>query len=351
MNYTIWNENIITNFEKQNVNNIDTVDLLTLLWNYRIKNKNITDKVHKIVHELLKRQMRHSLWGGWGELLIIINSIYNKDAFEYIYVVKEVKKSLENVIKENDFHTYDFVNGYVGNLHALLVTHNLSDNDTKIINNNLIIPFYKIIRNRNIYDFGFAHGLAGVLGVLKEYYIVNNNRKINDLITQIKQYIYSKCCFSFDRLMFCNTKEKDKSILNSSVNFSWCYGNVVLSNLIDDTNLDRLLRDKKNLIQREFVIWSKNKKIITCHGIMGPFLFFTFKKDNKDLINLIRNIGIKKIMHFVDYFPLENVISDEDIHPYSEFDGTTSTIMFLYAIYNQDISIVEEYANLFGLGI
>lgn len=350
MNYLTLCNDLISNFEKQKLANTSTLDLLTLLWNYKIQNNQTSDTEFEIVNELLGRELRSSLWGGWGELLIIIDSMYKKEEWEYKFVVKKVKKSLRHTVNFKDFHTYDFVNGYVGNLHSLLATKNLSINDAEIITENFVLPLYCMMKKINIFDFGFAHGLSGVIYVLKEYYSINNSDIVEQTINLIKKYIYSMCDYSFCHLMLCNTKEANKMLLNQNINFSWCYGNLMLGSLIDNKQLTRMLINHKGRIKKDLLIWSENRKIITCHGLMGPFLFWKFKIIDNDYIDFIKSIGLKKIGCFFEQFPQKNVISDNELNPYSEFDGTTSTIMFLYALSEENQCVVKEYAKLFGLG-
>lgn len=351
MNYLVWCNDLISNFENQGLVNMSNFDLLTLLWNYKIQNAQVCNKEDEVVNELLERKMRNSLWGGWGELLIVINSLYNKEERKYKLVVKKVKRSLNYPINIGDFHTYDFVNGYVGNLHSLLVTQNVSVSDMRRITVNLIFPLYHLMINRvSMYDWGFAHGLCGVLYVLKEYYEVSKSNIVKQTIDLIEKYIYSICDHSFRRLILCDTKGLDKSVLKKNINFSWCYGNLMLGSLIDSKCLNHLLTNCTEIIKKEFTIWSKDRKTITCHGLMGPLLFFKFRFLNNNYVDLIENIGLEKIKYFFEQFPKQNIVSDNNLNPYSEFDGTTSTIMFLCSLSKKKQNVIREYAKLFGLG-
>ena len=142
----------------------------------------------------------------------------------------------------------------------------------------------------------------------------------------------------------------DKNVLNKNINFSWCYGNLMLVNLIDSKQLNHMLINCTGTIKKKFFIWSKDRKVITCHGLMGPLLFFKFRILDNNYVDFIENIGLEKIKYFLKHFPQKNVISDNDLNPYSEFDGTTSTIMFLCSLSKKKQYVIREYSKLFGLG-
>lgn len=181
----------------------------------------------------------------------------------------------------------------------------------------------------NYVDLGKAHGLAGILYILKlcknRGY---NNKGINKAISRLENFYYDNKNKSNPTLW--NRVYPSKSYLE--INNSWCYGNLgIITSLYNKGNCEDL-----NIAKNICMTRISNNDIISyffCHGISGE-IFMINQFDNRfsenELIknfydNLIIKISNLDFQNVPEEFALDNI--------FSILDGFLSIIVIYLILY------------------
>lgn len=304
--------------------------------------------------------LNDSFWygkAGIGYALSIIDKIY------YQKKIEEYKESVElylNVISESTdifrlgYRTYDLFSGMCGCCLFLLevdskkniyvekclnnLIYNINVSDSKLNRFKIKKEFTKnIFINAVCYDdyvdLGKAHGLAGILYILKlcknRGY---NNRGINDAILKLENFYHSNKNKSNQTLW--NRIYPSKNYLE--INNSWCYGNLgIITSLYNKKNCKD--KDKDIDIAKDICMTKiLNGGIINyffCHGISGEIFMINQFENNfsKDEIiknfynNLIRKISNLDFENAPEEFAYDNI--------FSILDGFLSIIVVYLILY------------------
>lgn len=273
------------------------------------------------IEECLKRSEYNnlSLFNGASGICIAFKEckIKSKIVFK---LSNEVKRTILEIIKENKvyYNEIDLLDGLVGWLKMLIYT-GLAEGDfyvkcIQFIFNNIdyILP-HNIFNNRNcffsrgdtvgisreinIYDIGIAHGLAGIVSLLSDFYDLE---QVSSMKFEIQKLLYRFIEFynQNTKKFYTNTYNCDFMIYNQDklhfggVSCTWCRGmigtSIVLSKAcfqigkIQEGNyyLENLVKIYKD---SDEMLWEKN--ICFCHGLGS--IIYIFHMSIKNIINNI----------------------------------------------------------------
>ncbi len=311
----------------------------------------------------------NSFWygkAGIGYALSIIDKKYYKDKIE------EYKKSVEAYLNllsncsdifKFGYRTYDLFSGMCGCFLFLLQidqTNNIyieKSLDNLIYNINISDEKFNRFRikreiTRNIFiksicyddyvDLGKAHGLAGILKILK---ICKNrgynNKGINEAISKLEKFYFRNKNKS--SLTLWNRIYPSKNYLE--INNSWCYGNLgIITSLYNKENCEDIKIAKDICLKR--ILSDDIINYFFCHGISGE-IFMINQLDNNfsknELIknfydNLIIKVNNLNFENAPEEFALDNIFSILDgflsiivvyLILYCEFDKSFLERMFL----------------------
>lgn len=308
----------------------------------------------------------NSFWygkAGVGYVLSIVDKkYYQKKIEEYKKSVELFLNTLSDIpdIFKFGFRTYDLFSGMCGCciflleidstkniyvekcLNALIYNINTSDDGL----NRFIIKkeftkniFINSICYDNYVDLGKAHGLAGILKVLKLCKIRGyTNKGMNEAILKLESFYYNNKNQSSSTLW--NRIYPSKSYFE--INNSWCYGNLGIITSLNNKEKFEDINIAKDICMNKIL----NNDIINyyfCHGISGEIyminLFDNSFSENKLVKNFYDNL-IKKISNL----DLENVPEEFALdNIFSVLDGILSIIVvYLILYYRYDTYFFER---------
>ncbi|ADL53889.1 type 2 lanthipeptide synthetase LanM family protein [Clostridium cellulovorans] len=229
-----------------------------------------------IISIIKNKTFNHStLIGGFngiGSYIYIISKLVVNTNDEYFYstLIESIDLLEERIEAASEM---DLVAGASGMLAVLLNVY--SEIDDKLIKEKvkplLYMLFYKIQENvksggKLIRYSGFGHGIAGCIPYLYKLYLIDENREVYQLFSEL---------LSYERDHFYSKEEKDWVMSDDEVNYSkaWCHGapGILLEKIIlkelgyEDEYLDQEIKVALNNIKKKCI----GNNIVYCHGDIG----------------------------------------------------------------------------------
>lgn len=365
------NMNII--FEKRLANkSIEYEYLSYILFAYyysAYKGTDIGDRLTNILDIYDQKQTHNSsFWYGKAGLGFVLNNI---DCIKYSNRIQAYKTSAEIYLEQLCFlfdiskfgyKVYDYFVGMVGvciflldvsneiNMHVekclnILIKNILESDENlnkfcinKVFSKNPKIN--KLVYNEKYVDLGKAHGLAGILSLLKnclkrEYKnlgLLDSIKKLENFYLKIKR---KDGITLWERIYLANG-------VNVEINNSWCYGNLgILTSMYDKIEKYDILCINKICIEK--IMHNEKIDYFFCHGIVGEI--FMINQINSDfceqvmvrdyLDSLIEKISI------LDLHKVDSEFSLNDI--FSVLDGIFSIVLVYILLYgNYDKLLFEK---------
>lgn len=156
------------------------------------------------------------------------------------------------------------------------------------------------------FDIGLAHGIAGVLFLLADYYKSTKDSSAFVLINTIYEKILINTNIKQNKLILNGIENHtDSSVPIKSEYYSWCYGTLGIINALIYSNhivphseiTDNIIFFKQQLMKVDSIVF-KNSSNCICHGYTGALLMldnifgsdFTNLPTYPFLINKINNV-------------------------------------------------------------
>lgn len=231
-----------------------------------------------------------SLFGGSGDLLFSLSQRKYNDEIEKIkdYLLENILFNTRKILLQESlqFEQLDFLSGVGSAIYCISLLNSIDKRNLQIywIIKSYISNLIKKIHNLNISNFGVAHGLAGILIVLRKikdvFYFKDVRQQLDDLIDEIrgKILIYLEA----PRNLY---KERN----------SWCYGDLAIQKAVYSN-------EKLDITNHIETVLCGLKSDVVCHG-KSSLLIFCNTDEEKSVQKLL-----SRISHSID---LENIIIDK----------------------------------------
>lgn len=342
-------ENIVTSIREDSVEKIYLTMNLTLLHLLTGKRKSAQESFEYILKNIQKVKLISIQYGLTH--LAILSGIFKEEYNDYTNLNSQLNSVLSDILMTSiseESINYDSLNGHlsiaryllysdsqqdtVKKFHCFLLDNNSKDSDfsSLVVKLEDMNEFEKKNFPQGYLDLGIAHGLAGNLFYLSDYYSKFKCNKTLNLIKQIIDKLFSTFNEANEPtikgFISKSTSEEHPEIKIKSEYFSWCYGTISILNSIiyakSATNLkiySKEIRLITKYIEKTPIYFSlKNNGY--CHGYSGAYI----------LKKRVNNYYGKKDMS-LDKKPIptiQNFVNNElNSDVFSHIDGDVSQII------------------------
>lgn len=342
-------ENMVVSFREDSDEKIYLTMNVTLLHLLTGNRKNAQASFEYILKNIQKIKLISIQYGLTH--LAILSGIFKKEYDDYTNLNYQLNDILSDVLMmsiSGKSINYDSLNGHlsiaryllysdskldkVKKFQDFLLDENLKDSDftSLVVKLEDMNEFEKKAFPEGYLDLGIAHGLAGNLFYLSDYYSKFKCNKTLILIRQIIDKLFS----TFNETMEPTIKgfvsqsisEKNSEIKIKSEYFSWCYGTISILNSIiyakQATNLKIYSKEIKLItkyIERTPIYFSNNNDCY-CHGYSGAYIL------KKRINSYYENDEMRLDKEHIPTIP--NLIKNElNSDLFSHIDGEISRII------------------------
>lgn len=277
-----------------------------------------------------EKSIQKGMLDGAASILKLILEIHSNKLKDYSTELVLLTTKLSNNI--NDDINYDYTSGSAGLLNMLTEIYYQIDSPQKktTIKKNIDLVSKHLVENftdnkdgcgwkiNNDINFGYAHGIAGILPAIYKAYLITNNRDLYLIMNKSLDFLLSR---QTKDSLWPYSNNDDKCLMN------WCHG---LPGVLLSISQLYLLGVRKNAFKKIIINGlhilkkhSHNNIIALCHGQLGNDyigLFCSNAISDSDNINFFKN----KIK--VDMLKINHI----NIHNKSFMNGLSGIFYFAY---------------------
>ncbi|MEF2291127.1 type 2 lanthipeptide synthetase LanM family protein [Virgibacillus dokdonensis] len=229
---------------------------------------------HNSNGEAIISPISYNLYDGLGGIALLLNYWIVKNKKDYLYSLKEINKSIENLYKIDKTKNFSIYHGKFSYFKYIYILNEISKED--LINENVknlleLIKEYNTHIANSWYPIDYISGLTGIISLLIDYYTSTGHKEILYAIEDFKDLLLSKSKVSNDEI-FWNQDVKDLK-MNPGLAHGTSGIALTLAKYVHFVHKDeQIINTVEKILIYEDKALSFKESTIWCNGLSGILL-------------------------------------------------------------------------------